>query len=159
MNQEQEEIYQRMRGEYLSIMASLEYTMTFLLADYLEVNNYQNEFHKWFIEAPIPFKSKVTLFKKMLKGDPQIEQFGDIWKQLRDLQEFRNVLAHSFRQLDSTLTARGRTITAKHVSFETLREKLGKLRFLENLIGGMLYSELQGPLPPISADDFADWPL
>ena len=148
-----------MRGEYLSLMASLEYTMTFLLAEYLEVKNYRDEFHKWFVEAPIPFSYKLSLLKNMLKHNPMIEQFGDIGAQLRKAYRFRNILAHSFGQLDSTLTARGERILSKRVTFEKLHEQLENLRHLENLIGGMLYSELQGPLPPISADDFADWPI
>jgi hypothetical protein len=130
MAQQQEELYQRMRGEYLSLMASLEYTMTWLLAESLDVQTHREEFRKWLVEAPIPFGHKVTLFKKMLKENPMIEQFGDIWGQLRELQDFRNVLAHSFRQLDTTLTARGRRIPAKRVAFETLRDKLEKLRTL-----------------------------
>ena len=50
-------------------------------------------------------------------------------------------------------------IPAEHVTFEALQSKIEELRSAENLIGGMLYSELQGLPLPISADDFADWPL
>ena len=159
MSQDNEQIYQQMRGEYLSLMASLEYTMTFLLAEYLKVKNHRDEFHKWFLEAPIPFNYKVSLLKKMLKENPIMEQFGDIWTQLRESYEFRNILAHSFRQWNIILTARGKRIPARRVTFSTLQNKLEKLRSLENLIVNMLANEIEGTLSPISADDFADWPI
>jgi len=57
------------------------------------------------------------------------------------------------------LTARGKRIPARRVTFSTLQNKLEKLRSLENLIVNMLANEIEGTLPPISVDDFADWPI
>ncbi len=151
--------YHQMRGEYLNLMASLEFDLTFLIVEYLEVGNCREDFSEWFTRAPIPFNWKVSLFEVMIKDNSMLEQFGNIPAQLREFYGFRNTLAHSFRQLDRTLTARGKEIPAEHVTFEALQQKLGELRSVENLIGGMVYDQLQGPLPPISADDFADWPL
>ena len=50
---EQAREYDRMRGQYLGLVASLEMNLTFLLAEWLEVGNHRTEFHKWFMEAPI----------------------------------------------------------------------------------------------------------
>lgn len=154
---EKEREYERMRGEYLSLMASLEFDLTFLMVEYLKVENYREEFRQWFTHAPIPLGSKIRLFESMI-GETLAHQFGDVATQLRKSQDFRNTLAHSFRQLDRTMTSRGREVPAERVTFEALRDELEKLRSLEDLIGGMLAAELQGPLPPISADDYADWP-
>ena len=154
---EKEREYERMRGEYLSLMASLEFNLTFLIVECLRVGNYRWEFHQWFTHAPIPLGSKIRLFDSMM-GESLRHQFGDVAPQLRKSQNFRNTLAHSFRQLDRTMTARGREVPAERVTFEALRDELEKLRILEDVIGGMLAAELQGPLPPISADDYADWP-
>ena len=49
---EQEQEYERMRGEYLSLVASLEYNLTFLLAEYLSVQSHPEEFHSWFTQVP-----------------------------------------------------------------------------------------------------------
>ena len=43
--------HDRMRGTYLGLVASLEMNLTFLLAEWLEVGNHQEEFHDWFMEA------------------------------------------------------------------------------------------------------------
>ena len=58
---EQGQEYERMRGEYLSLVASLEYNLTFLLAEYLDVQSHPEEFHSWFAHVPIPFGAKVNL--------------------------------------------------------------------------------------------------
>ena len=154
---EKEREYERMRGEYLSLVASLEFDLTFLLVECLRVENYQEEFRQWFTHASIPLGSKITLFESMMK-ETLSRQFGDVAKQLRKSKDFRNTLAHSFRQLDRTMTARGREVPAERISFDALRDELEKLRRLEGVIGGLLDAEIQGTLPPISADDYADWP-
>jgi hypothetical protein len=158
-DKDKEREYQQMRGEYLSLMASVEFYLTFLMTEYLEVGNHREEFAGWLTRAPIPFGWKVSLFEKMIKDNTMLKQFGDICGQLRELYDFRNTVAHSFRQMDRTLTARGKEIPAETVTFEALQQKLEQLRSMENLIGGMVYDQLQGPIPPISADDFADWPI
>ena len=155
----QEQEYERMRGEYLSLVASLEYNMTFLLAEYLNVQRYHEEFHYWFTQVPIPFGAKVSLFEILTRESTVLSQFGDVGADLRDSYAFRNTLAHSFRWTDSTMTARGRQIPDEQVAFPVLKEKLERLRHLENLFLAMLADEIEGPHPPISADDFADWPL
>ncbi len=148
-----------MRGEYLSLVASLEFNLTFLLCEYLRPEHHAEEFQRWFMVAPIPFAWKVKLFEEIERESTMLSQFGDIWGDLKDSYQFRNILAHSFRMLDSAMTSRGKELPDEQVAFPILKAKLEKVRQLENLIGGMLYSELQGPLPPVSADDFADWPL
>ena len=42
-------------GEYLSLVASLEYNLTFLLAEYLNVQSHPEEFHSWFYTGS-PFR-------------------------------------------------------------------------------------------------------
>ena len=150
--------YESMRGEYLSLMASIEFDLTFLLAEYIDVRNFRDEFLQWFTRAPIPFGSKVRLFEAMIKDNTMLIQFGDIASQLRSSNEFRNTLAHSFRQFNGTMTSRGERIPTERVTFGALKDRLDSLRRLENLIGAMVYDHLQGPPVPISADDFADWP-
>ena len=147
-----------MRGEYLSLMASIEFNLTFLLAEYIEVRNYRDEFLQWFMRAPISFGSKLSLFGTIIKDNTMLIQFGDICGQLRRSNEFRNTLAHSFRQFDGTMTSRGERIPTERVTFRALKGRLDSLRRLENLIGRMVYDHLQGPPVPVSADDFADWP-
>jgi hypothetical protein len=56
-------------GEYLSLMASTEYSLTFLIAETLEVGFKYEEFERWLIEAPIPFNAKVALF-----GNTQVSE-------------------------------------------------------------------------------------
>ena len=60
--------HDRMRGTYLGLVASREMNLTFLLAEWLEVGNHQEEFHDWFMEAPIPFRSKIRLYEALTKG-------------------------------------------------------------------------------------------
>ena len=157
-NSPRENEYERMRGEYLSLMASLEFHLTFLLVEYLEVHNHEAEFRGWFLEAPIPFRSKVRLFERIMEGTMLEELHGDVLGDMREAYDFRNGLAHSFRQSASTTTARGKNVVEQRVSFEAISGKLLKLRALENLIGGMLLAALEGPPVPTSADDYADWP-
>ncbi len=150
--------YEQMRGEYLSLMASLELNLTFLLAECLDVRNHKEEFQRWFARAPLSLGSKLRLFESMTKNSVLPNQFVSAVVQIRDSNDFRNTLAHSFRQFGRTMTARGREIPAEYVTFQVLRGKLVNLRQLENLISNMLADAIQGPLPPISANDFADWP-
>ena len=44
-NDEQAREYDRMRGSYLGLVASLEMNLTFLLAEWLEVGRHREEFH------------------------------------------------------------------------------------------------------------------
>jgi len=161
LNQEQEQQYQQMRGEYLSLMASLEYYLTLLIHDELGFTNYHEAFYKWFIEAPIPFISKISLFEQMYKDNPKIKKYGGLVKRIRELQNFRNILAHSFIRFDQALTARGKEIPQQQVSIKTLASKLKVLRRIEQYISELWFSmtgPMDGGLGPISADDFADWP-
>ena len=155
---DQAQEYERMRGEYLSLVASLEFDLTLLLCEYVGPQNHGEEFQRWFISVPIPFGWKVKLFKALESESTMLSQFGDIWSDLKEIYAFRNILAHSFRMLDSAMTARGERLPDEQVSLPILEAKLEKAQRLENLIGGMLDSALQGTLLPISADDFADWP-
>ncbi len=156
---EQEQEYERMRGEYLSLIASIEFNMTFLLAEYLEVQRHSEEFHQWFRHAPIPFGSKVNLFEIFIGESTMVStNYGNACADLRESYEFRNTLAHSFRTYGGMTTARGREIPEEQVAFPVLKEKLERVRRLESMVGAMLYDHLVGEIPPFSADDFADWP-
>ena len=44
------------------------------------------------------------------------------------------------------------------VLFEVLKDKLERLSGLENLVGNLLMSELEGPPERVFTDDYADWP-
>ena len=155
----QEQEYERMRGEYLSLMASLEFNLTLLLSELLDVQSHRQEFEHWLSRAPIPFSWKVGLFESLTNDNGVMHQFGDLASQMRGLQDFRNTLAHSFRQSGRTLTARGKEIAAEQVTSEALQGKLIELQSVENLMLNMWADINQGPLPPTSADDFADWPI
>ena len=150
--------YERMRGEYLSLVASIEYQMTFVLCEYLAVQNHPGEFFQWFTHAPIPFLSKLNLFEVFVKDSSMLEQFGDVSVDLRDSYEFRNTLAHSFRRFHGSMTARGKEIPDERVAPAVLKQRLDRVRQLEQLVSAMLADQIEGFPPPISADDFADWP-
>ena len=158
MDQEQAREFDRMRGGYLGLMASLELTLTWLLAEWLDVGSHREEFLRWFIEAPIPFRAKVRLYEAVTGGSMMTEQFGDLAEQMRKSYDFRNTLAHSFRQFDSLTTSRGVEVPVERVSFEVLGEQLKKLSDLENLVLNLLGSELEGPPERVFTDDYADWP-
>ena len=162
MVQEQQELYEQMRGEYLSLVASVEHTMTCLLVEWLDVKDHRDEFSRWFIAAPIPFNYKLTLFdrifRKRFEGNTTVS-LAESLAQLRTLVDFRNLLAHSFRQWNGTLTAKGKQIPANRVAFDTLQDNLERMRAFEAHVYALFELEIQGVIPPISADDFADWPL
>ena len=160
MNENEEREYRQMQGEYLGRMASLEHMLTEYLLEYVHVENRREEFDKWFIEAPIPFNHKVALFKRLEGENPLMEvNFPEIWKDLYQLQRFRNTLAHSFVGFSGMMTARGKRVPAKQASIKSLSKNLEKLRRWENIILNMYADMIQGVIPPVSADDYADWPL
>lgn len=150
--------YNRMRGEYLGLMASLEFNLTFLLVEWLDVENHREDFRKWFIEAPIPFRAKVVLYESVTKNNTMLDQFGDIPAQMREFYSFRNTLAHSFRQSGNIATSKGMEVSGEQASLEVLQDKLERLAVLDNLILNLLGCAIEGPPVPVFTDDFADWP-
>ena len=150
--------YGRMRGEYLSLVASLEFNLTFFLVEVLDVKNYREQFYNWFTRAPIPFSWKVGLFDSINKDWGMLAQFGDVVGELRESYDFRNTLAHSFRTFGSTVTARGRELPGGQVTFAAPKGRLERARRLDSLVLSLLADHLEGPPIPISGDDFADWP-
>lgn len=159
MENKKEQQYQQMVGEYIGLMASLENALTILLLEYLGVQNYQEEFSSWFLEAPIPFSYKVSLLKKMEQDNAILStNFPDFWEDLDELHKFRNILAHSFGFLGNMMTSRGKKIPAEHVTYEVLNEKLTRLKKLEDTVKYMYDCEIIGSPEPFSSDDFADWP-
>ena len=158
MDNEQTGEYDRMRGEYLGLMASLEFNLTFLLVEWLDVSNHRDEFRQWFIEAPIPFRAKLRLYETLTKDSVMLEQFGDLPAQMREFYDFRNMLAHSFRQSERVTTSRGVEVPPERVSFEVLDDHLKRLSSLESLVGSLLMSRLEGPPEMVFTDDYADWP-
>ena len=76
MDQEEQQQYQQMRGEYLSLMASLEYNLTLLIHDELLFADHHAAFYSWIIDAPIPFTSKVSLFEQIYKNGSTLKKFG-----------------------------------------------------------------------------------
>ena len=88
-------------------MASLEFHLTWLLVEWLDVGSHQEEFRRWFMETPIPFRAKVRLYEAVTEGSMMTEQFGDLAAQMREAYNFRNMLAHSFRQVGRLTTSRG----------------------------------------------------
>ena len=158
---EQAREYDRMRGAYLGLVASLEMNLTFLLAKWLEVGRHREEFHDWFMEAPIPFRSKIRLCEALTKSGWLTDQFGNLADQMREFYDFRNMLAHSFHQLGSFTTSRGKRVSEEEVSFEVLEGKLERLARLDNLILNLLANEIEGPpsrcsltILPIGLTDF-----
>ena len=89
---EQAREYDRMRGAYLGLVASLEMNLTFLLVEWLEVGRHREEFHDWFMEAPIPFRSKIRLYEAMTKSGWLTDQVGNLPDQMREFYDFRNML-------------------------------------------------------------------
>jgi len=158
MSNRQEQQYHQMKGEFIGLMASVENALSLLLVGYLNVSSYYDEFSQWFIEAPIPFNWKVDLLKKMEGNNVLIEtNFPNFWKDLDELQKFRNILAHSFGSVDNMLTSRGKSIPTEDVTFEALSDKLARLKELEDSVQYMYVNEIQGTIPVASSDDFEDW--
>ena len=151
--------YNRMRGEYLGLMASLEFNLTFLLVEWLDIGSHREEFHNWFIEAPIPFRYKVRLFESFTQDSWLIEDLGDLAGRMRESYDFRNTLAHSFRQGRGITTSRGAEVPAEQASLETLQDKLETLANLDNFILNLLANEIEGPPERVFTDDYADWPF
>ena len=147
-----------MRGEYLGLVASIELNLTLLIAEWLDVENHREEFHRWFVEAPIPFRSKVLLYETMTKDNSQLDQLGDLPQQMRKSYEFRNTLAHSFRQFGGFTTSRGVEVPAGSISLDVLETNLQQLARLDNLVNNLLGWAIEGPPQPVFADDYADWP-
>ena len=159
MDDREEQQYNQMRGEYIGRMASLEYSLTQFIVEILSVGSKQEEFEKWLVEAPVPFSYKTSLLKRLLKNDVIIKtNWPNIWKDLQDLQKFRNILAHTFVGFQGYQTSRGKRVPEERVTLEILRYNLMRLKELENTINYMYVCIIEGPMPPISADDYADWP-
>ena len=155
---EQAREFDRMRGEFLGLMASMELNLTWLLAEWLDVGSHREEFRRWFIEAPIPFRAKLRLYEAVTEGSLMTDQFGDLAEQMRKSYDFRNMLAHSFLQFNRLTTSRGIEVPTERVSSEALGEQLKKLSDLDNLVLNLLVSELEGPPERVFTDDYADWP-
>ncbi len=158
-DEEQKREFDRMRGEYLGLMASIELNLTLLIAEWLEVESHREEFQRWFVEAPIPFRSKVRLYEAMTSDSSQLDQLGDLPQQMRESYDFRNTLAHSFRQFGGFRTSRGVEVPTESISLDVLETKLQQLARLDNLVINLLGWAIEGPPQPVFTDDYADWPL
>ena len=158
VDQEQKREFDRMRGEYLGLMASVELNLTLLIAEWLDVESHREEFHRWFVEAPIPFRSKVLLYEAMTSDNSQLDQLGDLPRQMRESYDFRNTLAHSFRQFGGFTTSRGVEVPAETISLDVLEAKLQQLAKLDNLMINLWAWAIEGPPQPVFTDDYADWP-
>jgi hypothetical protein len=152
--------FNQLRGEYLGRMASLEYSVSGFLTECLEIGNHREEFRNWFIEAPIPFRYKAQLLESILKDNYLITAYlPNLWKNLLELQNYRNILAHSFEGFGGFQTAKGKTISDENFELGLLKENLEKLKTTENAVVNIYADLVQGYIPPFSSDDFADWPL
>ena len=159
IEEDKEQQYQQMRGEYIGRMASLEYTLTLFIVEILEIGRGQAEFENWLVEAPIPYSYKASLLQRLLKDDVMIKtNWPNIWKDLKELQKFRNILAHTFIGFLGYQTNRGKRVDKERVELETLRHNLARLKELEDTVSYMYTCTIEGSMPPISADDYADWP-
>ena len=158
MDENEKKEYQQMSGEYLSRMASLEHLLTEFILELIEIRSFQDIFRKWFTEASISLGYKVELLNNMMKENTIVTtNFPHIWRDIKSAQEFRNTLAHSYIGFHGeTITARGKKIPEKKVSFKSLAVNLEKLRSLGNTISAFYTDIIIGDLPPSSADDFAD---
>ena len=91
-----------MRDEYLNLIPSLEYNLTCLLAEYLDVQIYLEEFNSWFTRVPTPFGAKPNLFEVFTRESSMLSQLADANAEFRASCDFRNTLAHSFPRSDRT---------------------------------------------------------
>ena len=157
---EDEREYHQLRGEYLSVAASLEYSLAWLIAYYLELGEHE-KFRRWFNETTISFRSRVELFDTLITlddgwRDPNI---ADLPRRMLEVHRVRNLIGHSFRMGLGSMTARGRDLPEELENIEHIKELLEEAKKVENLIGDLLDYCMIGPIGPISADDYADWPL
>lgn len=158
MSPEQAAEYNRMRGEYLGLMASLELNLTWLLTEWLDVGNHREEFRRWFIEAPIPLRAKLRLYEAVTENSMMTEQFGELPGQVRECYDFRNTLAHSFVQFNGVTTSRGIEVPEERVSLDALESSLKRLSELDSLVLNLLISQWEGTPERVFTDDYADWP-
>ncbi len=131
--------------------------MSWVTAYMLELGEHE-VFQPWYVAAPIPFSSKLRLFADLMKPNatPGFEGLPD---RISKVQEYRNVVAHSFREHFGIRTSRGLDVTKQLGGLEDMRNRLEEAQKVESLLGSMLYSYLTGPMPLVSADDIADAPL
>ena len=120
---------------------------------------HREEISSWFVEAPLPFRSKVRLYEAVTKDSDLIRQFGDLAAQMRESYDFRNTLAHSFRHSGSLRTSRGVEGPAERVSLEVLQDKLERLAHLDDLLLHLLGWEIEDPPEPVFTDDSVEWPF
>ena len=147
----------RLRGSYLSLAASVEYKMTSVIAYDLNLGSHER-FQSWFLRTPIPFNAKLELFESLLRENTMIPE--NLYHRFREVQRVRNVLAHSFQGGLGRITSRGIRVPNELESEEKLAEWVKEATELDTWVEEILYSyDDQGTLPPISADDFANWPL
>lgn len=151
--------FERLKGEYLSLMASTEYLLTSLIGEMLDVRHHPDLFKRWLVRTSIPFDSKADLFVSLVEDNTQLDQFRTLVTSLRSLNKFRNHLAHSFPGFSGSMTARGRLIPSDKISLNTLKSRLGQLSDANSLILNMLADFEEGGHLPISADDIADQPI
>ena len=148
--------FDRMRGEYLGLMASIELNLTFLLAEWLDIGRHRQEFQEWFVAASVPFRSKVRLYGSLTRGE--VGQFSDLPERMREAYDFRNTLAHSFRDFGGVRTSKGFQVPDETISTEALERKLQELKRLENLVKSLWGWAIEGPPQRVFTDDYADWP-
>ena len=150
--------FDQMRGGYLSLLASMEYHINMLLVELLEPKHGSLKLLDWLTAANISFRSKINLLQSLIPPDSVPKPIDKLCVELIALQDYRNILAHSFQQGTATITARGRQISDSVVSLEAIENKVLAAEKALQLIFA-LWNDLNiGEIPPFSADDFADWP-
>lgn len=148
-----------LKGEYLSLMASIDYHLALVITEYLGIENHSQVFEDWLLNVPISFGCKVDLFEAVIKEDTQLNQFRSLLNGLRSLWGYRNLLVHSFGNHLGLRTSRGEDVPTNKITTAVLKSRIGQARKIEDLLTYTLACFQQGTPPPCSSDDFADAPL
>ena len=150
----EQQIY-ALRGEFLSRAAYVEHMLTWVIAQDVGIRDHKQGF-PWFVRTPISATAKINLFESIHGGNTMLPT--DFCQRFRKMQRVRNVLAHSWAGSFSG-TTRGENLPDDLDDPDGLGEWIVEAKFFETWMSGMWADHEVGILPPISADDFADWPL
>ena len=107
-------------------------------------------FTRWFRRTPIPTRGKVNLFKSLYEKNTTVP--ASLYDQIETVYKMRNLFAHS--PVEGIFEAG----VAASLSVERLARLTLEAEQIDNILLNMVADFMQGTLPPVSADDFADWP-
>ena len=139
--------FNRLKGEYLNLDASIEYQMSMLISEWLQPESHGQTFEQWITQANIPFSSKVDLLENLVK--PSVDSFTDLGtlaSRIREVHKFRNTVAHCFPDFMGYRSSKGHDIPMEKVSIERLRGMTEEALDINNLLLN-IWGDIASPPP------------